>query len=269
MQFDTGVIKRESLEVMVAAYQEACLEIDYAFEKLNTARARLQSAFGENFSTFDLTYQMRYNDTPSALKNFVKKDAWRALLDRIEVKKFMSTADLKALEKSFENVKTIPEITLDACTEIIKGMMNTAPDYAKKMAIEAFNLLTPGRREYEKLKTNKIHARRALGSKVILTWAWVEPYYHGGNYHVNYSRENELYCIDKVFHALDGKGVPKGYNTPLVDAINATPVKIGVGETDYFKFKCFRNGNLHIYFKRLDLVKKLNQIAGDGVGIGD
>src|SRR5436190_20361060 len=33
-------------------------------------------------------------------------------------------------------------------------------------------------------------------------------------------------------------------------------------ETDYFKFRCFRNRNLHQEFKRLDLVAKLNAIAG-------
>jgi hypothetical protein len=269
MQFDKGVIKRESLEVMVSAYKTAVLEINQAFSLLDTAGQRLRSAFGENSSRFDLVFQMKYKDNPEALKAHIKKDIWRSILDRIEVKKFMSNADLNKLEESLRDIKSIPEIEIDTITEIITGMMNTAPDYAKKMAIEAFNILTPGRLAHDKYKTNKAYARRALGSKVILTWAWVEPYYHYGTYHVNYSRENELYCIDKVFHALDGKGIPKGYRTPLVEAINQTSVQMGVGETDYYKFKCFRNGNLHLYFKRMDLVNKLNQVAGDGANIGD
>jgi len=36
----------------------------------------------------------------------------------------------------------------------------------------------------------------------------------------------------------------------------------GIGETDYFAFRCFKNGNLHLIFKRPDLVRRLNQIAG-------
>lgn len=36
----------------------------------------------------------------------------------------------------------------------------------------------------------------------------------------------------------------------------------GVGETEMFAFRCFRNGNLHLRFKRLDLLKRLNEIAG-------
>jgi len=75
-------------------------------------------------------------------------------------------------------------------------------------------------------------------------------------------------CIDKVFYALDGKGIPPGYNTPLVDAINNTPTSVGHGETEYFKFKCYQNNNLHLNFKRMDLVKKLNRIAGNNTRIG-
>jgi hypothetical protein len=38
--------------------------------------------------------------------------------------------------------------------------------------------------------------------------------------------------------------------------------RTGSGETEYFRFKCCRNHNLHLEFKRLDLVEKLNAIAG-------
>ena len=46
----------------------------------------------------------------------------------------------------------------------------------------------------------------------------------------------------------------------LIDAIEAA--KDGTGETEYLRFRCFRNRNLHLEFKRLDLVAKLNAIAG-------
>jgi hypothetical protein len=59
---------------------------------------------------------------------------------------------------------------------------------------------------------------------------------------------------------LDGKGVPGGYASPLMDAIQTS--RTGTGETDYFEFRCCVNRNLHITFKRLDLVKQLNAVAG-------
>ena len=36
-------------------------------------------------------------------------------------------------------------------------------------------------------------------------------------------------------------------------------------ETDYFRFKWFKNGNMHLTFKRMDLVAKMNQIAGENL----
>ena len=57
-----------------------------------------------------------------------------------------------------------------------------------------------------------------------------------------------------------GNGTIKTHRGPLIDAIEAA--KDGTGETEYFRFRCFRNRNLHLEFKRLDLVAKLNAVAG-------
>jgi hypothetical protein len=67
--------------------------------------------------------------------------------------------------------------------------------------------------------------------------------------------------LENVFTALDGNGqIAKRYNSVLEDAICSAPG--GVGETDYFNFKAHRNGNLHISFRRRDLLARFNQIAG-------
>ena|SRR5439155_23407886 len=71
-------------------------------------------------------------------------------------------------------------------------------------------------------------------------------------------------CLTK--HSCHRQRVPRSgrernhQNAPwtLIDAIEAAKD----GETDYFRFKCFRNRNLHLEFKRLDLVAKLNAVAG-------
>ena len=79
-------------------------------------------------------------------------------------------------------------------------------------------------------------------------------------FRVNLHLEKKLVAMDKVFHALDSKGVPDGYLSPLVDAINTS--ETGNGETDYYRFRCYKNQNLHLEFKRMDLVARLNQVAG-------
>jgi len=55
-----------------------------------------------------------------------------------------------------------------------------------------------------------------------------------------------------------------------VDAINTTPYASGAtGETEYFSFRLFYNGNIHLGFKRLDLVERFNAGAGGGNILGD
>ena len=59
---------------------------------------------------------------------------------------------------------------------------------------------------------------------------------------------------------IDGKPPVKTYHGELYDAITDSPD--GNGKTQYFKFKCYLNGNLHLEFLRADLVVKLNAVAG-------
>jgi hypothetical protein len=102
------------------------------------------------------------------------------------------------------------------------------------------------------------NGRYALGKKIILQNIIDTSY---GRYYVNRycGRDNGLISVDRVFHSLDGKMDNNSYKSDLVDAINTSQ---GTGETDYFKFKACKNGNLHLEFVRMDLVSKLNQLAG-------
>ncbi len=61
------------------------------------------------------------------------------------------------------------------------------------------------------------------------------------------------------FLLLDGKGVIREHRGPLYRAIEES--QDGRGQTDYFKFRCCKNRNLHLEMKRLDLVKQLNLLA--------
>jgi hypothetical protein len=98
---------------------------------------------------------------------------------------------------------------------------------------------------------------------VILTYALEDPSWQG-KFRVNYRYNAEFVALENVFTALDGKGmIAKGsWQSRLADAINTTSIDVGRGETDYFEFRCFRNRNLHLKFKRMDLVERLNQMAG-------
>ncbi len=90
----------------------------------------------------------------------------------------------------------------------------------------------------------------------------------------NYHREQQFRILDNAFALMDGKGAIKSYCGELADSITVTtridktnPEHIPSmnGETTYFKWKVFGNGNLHLEFKRMDLLQTLNEIGGAGM----
>jgi hypothetical protein len=80
----------------------------------------------------------------------------------------------------------------------------------------------------------------------------------------NYYREQYYRCLDNVFHLLDGKGAIKTHYGALYNAVKkAGENHETAGTTEYFEFKAYKNGNLHLKFRRMDLVKKLNAMAAN------
>jgi hypothetical protein len=118
---------------------------------------------------------------------------------------------------------------------------------------ETFNLLRPRNSEY---KTN---TQYEIKEKVILNYLIDNNY---GFVTISYNGRRELTSLDNCFHLLDGRGVAK-YPEDAVTKINEA---IGDNqwecETEYFAFRWYKKGSLHIRFKRLDLVRRLNKLAG-------
>jgi len=164
----------------------------------------------------------------------------------------------------------LPEISTESVFDFLDSVMGSMNEIAEETIQEVYEWLRPGARRYVQHKTNLKNARWKLGEKIIITSALDEGRFHTNNFHVRYWHEDRLIQLDRVFHLLDGAGIPDGYKSPLVDAINTTPYASGAtGETEYFSFRLFYNGNIHITFKRLDLVERLNAGAGGGNILGD
>ncbi|MBE7534298.1 MAG: DUF4942 domain-containing protein [Anaerolineales bacterium] len=124
-------------------------------------------------------------------------------------------------------------------------------------ALADFDILRPYRPAHI---TNQKNASEHIGRKIIRVYS-VESTYHNDGFTVRYYSKQIITALDNVFHSLDGKVMSGGYISPFIDAIQTSGAD-GRGETDYFKFKCYQNGNLHIEFKRLDLLKIFNAVAG-------
>lgn len=183
-----------------------------------------------------------------------------ALVDKLGIKNVMSCAKRKAFDEQLDR-GTLPPVSEQTITAMLIGLVDQAKDFAAEAAREVFDLLRPRGGKYATNSTFRV------GRRVILPYR-VERRYGGDGYRVDYHREQELTAIDGVFHILDGRGVMRENKGPLVKAIGETDAA-GRGETEYFKFKCFKNRNLHLEFKRLDLVRQLNGLAAGEYVLGE
>lgn len=263
---NTELIPRQTLSAMTGAYALACEEIAQASALYKQARERLEAAFGGDYS-FRYPQQSGRPISPEDSAPVVqewKRDAWRAMVGRLELRRLMSVKRCQELDDQLEEksrhygkqAEPLPDLTFENVVAMLETTAGQVKDFMVEAVQEVFEFLRPHRSEY---KTN---SEFEVGRKVIKGW-WIRPGY-GNHYEISYSgnAQAEITAMDNVFHLLDGKGPIKTHYGPLYEAIQKTTYAIGKGETEYFKFKCFHNGNLHLEFKRLDLLAKLNKIAG-------
>lgn len=259
---------------MAREFAEATAAIRAALGVLREQGDRLHAAFAGadsdrvgTFNRFDVDVQYdgrrvyRHGDGRddyAGLFNAMRRKAWELLIDHLGVKNVMSVARRKKFEAELAG-DDLPPIDERTIVGVILGLVGQADEFARDAAREVFDLLRPAHGEY---KTNSPFR---VGRRVILRW-WVDLGYGAGKFRPSYTREAEMRALDGVFHLLDGRGVVRGGRTPLMEAIGASPD--GKGETDFFRFRCFRNRNLHLEFRRLDLVKQLNGLAAGEYVLG-
>ncbi len=267
MNPETAIIPRQTLALMAETWETVSKEVTEAMRLLDFARERLRATFQPDGYRFRFCVELnsrRYDQAGDLLKE-VQKDVWSCLIDRMELRKLMSLKAQEELDKQLKTGEGMPDITLPNLLAMLEGTMARVPQLIEELVKEVYDWLRPVCWRHEEYATNKQN-EWVLGTKVI-KGGCVEPAY-GGHWRVSYYRQGHLTALDNVFHALDGKGLPKTHHGPLTDAICALPASKTTGETDYFRFRCFRNHNLHLEFKRQDLVHRFNLVAG-GMRLGN
>ena len=262
----TELMPYTTIGSIVDCWNDSYAEIVEAARLLNRAEARLKAAMGA--TEYGRSFSLPRKDVsdlkrePAKFMEEANRDVWLIILNRAEVRRFMSAERCKQLDKQLSDGE-MPPIDAEEIRVFLGGFMQNMEGLLKEAVNEVYGHLRP---ERTGLKTNE---RGAIGSKVILTWI-VEEKWNGGGFSVRYgysSAVDKIRAIDTVFHRLDGEGMPKTYNGPLGDAIDKS--SDGHGETEYFRFRAYKNGNLHLEFKRPDLLAELNRIAGAGIMPGN
>jgi len=250
--YERNLIPNLSVAGIVATYQQAQKEITKAFGLLDQAKKRLKLTGIEDnvleINARDYDLHRKCQDTITMLR----QHTWRFIIGKCNIKEYLSSSRSLEIESQLRDDQ-LPEIEIETVREFISNLATGAPDLLMEFIYETFNLLRPRNSEY---KTNTEYE---IKEKVILNYLIDNNY---GFVTISYNGRRELTSQDNCFHLLDGRGVAK-YPEDAVTKINeAIGDKKWDCETEYFAFRWYKKGSLHIRLKRLDLVRCLNKLAG-------
>lgn len=260
---ETDLICNATVAQMAGTWNEYMTKVEAAIKTIEECDQALTVLFGRSTDgtyNFDTSFKhcSTYGKTnPKDVIDKKRRRIWGMLLSRLGVRKLMTNRRAEEMDKQLERGE-VPEITEENILGLLNKQATSVSDYIKESIGECYNWLRP----CGFMKEYKTNSKYEVGEKVIIGWGCENWSYNGHPFRVTHSRENNFRMLESIFRALDGKGLPKTHSGELVDAINQSPN--GRGETTYFEFKCFKNNNVHLKFKRPDLVTEFNRVAGGG-----
>src|SRR6266567_1434306 len=123
---NTEIIPRTTLTILVSAWRESEAEIRQAFGLLVSAEKRLKETFKPDSYLFDLSRTdnryRRYEDPDELLKE-LKKDVWRVLIDRMELRRILSVKRNEELNRQIETGKDLPDIDEAQILAMLEGTL--------------------------------------------------------------------------------------------------------------------------------------------------
>jgi len=263
------LIEYTSATKMAAVYRRSIARIRRVLVELADECEAMNAAFDEAYA-FNIDLQVGGErmkpgvEAADRISDYMKRRAWSALVEKLGIRKIMSSTRQAELDEALhpdrrrlgygEQPPDLPEIDEDTIYDVLSGMVQSADEFLQEAITEEYDWWKP-RKSYANYKRN---SEFRLNRRVIRPWM-VEREWN--RWRPRYHNESHVTALDRIFHALDGCGIPPGHYGPLGEAIRSCGPE-GRGETVYFVFRCCKNGNLHLEFKRQDLLDRFNEIAG-------
>lgn len=255
---------------MAGTYQSSVARLRQLIVEVGVECDKLKAAFGDGYHFdvdmhFDGSNHDANLETANKIEGSMRRAAWGALIAKLGIRKLMSSKRAGELDdaiydrrRSYGDDKPheLPAIDEETIYQVLSGMVESAEEFMAEAVAEEYDYFKPSKAYAAYVRNSEF----TLAPKIIRPWM-VERGWGKSQWRPRHDSAKHLIALDNIFHRLDGAGIPDGYSGPLVDAIQSCDAG-GHGETVYFRFRCCKNGNIHLEFKRLDLLEQFNAIAG-------
>lgn len=192
------------------------------------------------------------DDVEEAVRRPMDRSIWKHLLQVTQMDRLMDATAKQQFHNQLD--KDPPPATADNCRATIEQLIGDADTIFKRGIATAFTRLDRRFRSHDGFK---------IGSRVVIS------YFADRNGYIDRSRGDILQDIERTFSVLDGKDTPEragGINGALGLSARGYGPQSYDAQSDYFRVKVFKNGNAHVYFKRDDLVERVNLLLADYYG---
>lgn len=237
----------KKIEDYIKARNDALSLVDTAISAIQNATAILEEV-GIHYP-----YSGGMREGRKAIVQEMDQRFWRK---SFTVAGFFSVMDSQAMNEFNKDLERVPpEFSMDTIKATFLSVAQDSDEIFKRGIVNIFKRLSA---DY---KTNTKEPF-TIGEKCIC--GYITSNFYGyvsiGNHSSAPAMIND---IDRVFKVLDNKPhIPRSLESAINEAWkNGEPY-----EDDYYHIKGFKNGNAHFKFKRLDLVKKVNELIFEWYG---
>jgi len=256
----SDIIKHQRLVELVSLHDEAQRLADEGLRKLAEAKTLMLQALGQYNDTLiprnhAVDHWVDKAGLGSDVAIQIRENFWKYTLSQAGIRNLMGSKDRDRMDEMFEK-HTTPPYDVPNLVATLQGLAQNSGEIFQRAVKECFDWLRPC------ASRHKTNSKWAVGPKVIITAVTYWQYGSSDHWSLGRWKHDRLADLDRVFHGLDGQGAPK----PPHDAITAIQTAMRESrreaETDYFRFRWFKSGTLHVWFKRDDLRREFNRIAG-------
>lgn len=188
------------------------------------------------------------------MRKIVDVDCWSYIIALSHLESVMDKTAKDELRQAL--LDDPPEITVDNIRATLERFILDADTIFKRGIATCFSALDRRFRSHDGWK---------IGGRIVLTYAFDQ----WGGWNWNRNHDDTLRDIERVFLKLDGIDSP--IYGGIVDQVrNQRRGLSGPRQSeytnDYFTVRGYKNGNCHIWFKRDDLLDRVNQLLGEYYG---
>lgn len=264
----TELIEYTTAEQLAGVYNVAVAKLIAAAEQIDQASQQLTEAFDpERSYAFDVQLRFEgrdyrtHREDVDHLRKRLRLEAWRVIVRKIGIEKVMSAKAVKELREALDGKgPEWPEITPESIVQVAQGYAMSALEFLEEAIAEEYEFWRPRKRFAPYQRNSDWKLNRKIIRPYVVTKDWQ-------GWRCTYHNEAHVRALDSIFHSLDGRGPLKDHTSPLMAAI--ARAQDGAGETDFFRFRCYHNGNIHLEFRRQDLLDNFNAIAGKSDRLGN